>query len=700
MNKIKKEIDKIELPEELSQRSRTGVQKARESMNSRKIPQPRNSETPETQGINEEEPRQEKRKFRYASFLGGLAASLLLLAVIVTGIMPTGGPLELLRGFRAVGESPDESDLASLEIVDGFGEDFQEELPVVGSREKLRELTGFAVDRDRKAFEDDAGTGDFQPAFENGSSELDYSSTNLQVQGVDESDIIKTDGEYIYQISGNQVVVSRVFPIDNMEVIKRIPLEEGIFPLQLYVDSNHLVVLGVKQHAHSGDDPTLEDFKVSCNPLLSHLKVLVFDITNKSEILKTREIEVEGHYVSSRKIGPTLYLVTNKRLDSCVIQEKPGVFYRDTAREEGTGEIFLDQIRYFPGVSYKNYLIITSFDLDRPEQPASVEAFLSSGENVYMSRESLYIAVGGWEHQGRHDFQENTAVFAFDVKGPRVEYRNRGEVPGNIINQFSIDEYGGYFRIATTTWEEDSKNHLFVLDRSMNVVGSVNNIAPGERIYSARFIGNRAYLVTFEVIDPLFVIDLEVPHSPRILGELKIPGFSTYLHPLDEDHLLGIGRDTAVTQYQGRDLAEELGIKLAIFDVSDAARPVERHMEIIGGRGTMSEVLHNHKALMFKEGLMAFPLMVVESGNYRDYGNFDFQGAYVYRVDVKEGFDFLGGITHLEGTPEFYYTEGVYEKNVERVFSIEGVIYTVSRDYIMAHRLEDLERVGLLNFNY
>ena len=140
----------------------------------------------------------------------------------------------------------------------------------------------------------------------------------------------------------------------------------------------------------------------------------------------------------------------------------------------------------------------------------------------------------------------------------------------------------------------------------------------------------------------------------------------------------------------------ELGLKLAIFDVSDVKRPVEKHVEIIGGAGTNSEVLHNHKALMFKDGLMAFPLTVVESRNPQANGSFDFQGAYVYRVDVQKGFDFLGGITHLEETSEFYDKPGIYEKHVERVFYIEGIMYTVSRKYIMANRLEGLRQVGLL----
>lgn len=676
MNKIKKEIDKIELPEELSQRSFLGVRKAREFKK-----------------------RPAKRVFRYASYLGGVAASLLLLVVLVSGFMPPGGPMELLQGFRASQDFLAESDMAPMDCADDTGE----QLPVVGSREKLRELVASGEKRYSDLRQTDEVMEEFgeSTAGDNSQKEgLDYSTTNLQVQGVDESDIIKTDGEYIYQINGGEVLVSRVFPVQNMEVIKRIQLEEGFIPLQLYVDGRHLVVLGQKHNSLPGGKlPSMDPMRRSLYPYFNELTVLGFDITDKSDIQKVREIQVEGNYLSSRKIDSTVYIITNKWLDDYVIQENPGVLYRDSARGEDTEEINLDQIRYFPGVHHNNYLIISSFDLDHPGEGVLVETFLGSGENVYMSRESLYIAVGGWVDRGRDYYRESTTVFAFRLEGARVVYRNKGEVPGRIINQFAMDEYQGYFRIATTTWEEQLNNHLFILDQTMKVVGRVENIAPGERIYSVRFMGNRGYLVTFEMIDPLFVIDLEVPEKPRILGELKIPGFSTYLHPLEGDHLLGIGRDTTLSQHSGREFVVERGLKLAIFDVSDVNRPVEKHVEIIGGERTESEVLHNHKALMFKDGLMAFPLTVVESSQSPEYGKFDFQGAYVYRVDVKEGFDLLGGITHVEQTPESYHAPGVYEKNVERVFYIEGIMYSVSKNYIMANRLEDLRLVGLVKLH-
>ncbi|MBI2652641.1 beta-propeller domain-containing protein, partial [Candidatus Woesearchaeota archaeon] len=193
--------------------------------------------------------------------------------------------------------------------------------------------------------------------------------------------------------------------------------------------------------------------------------------------------------------------------------------------------------------------------------------------------------------------RRKTVIHKIKIDKGDIEYQSKGEVPGYLLNQFSMDENGEYFRVATTTEIYGRKrfemyNNVFVLDKKLNVVGKLEDIAPDERIYSTRFIGNRLYMVTFKRIDPLFVIDLSNPEKPKILGELKIPGFSDYLHPYDENHIIGVGKETGSNEWGG---VSTKGVKLALFDVSDISKPKELDKYEIGEAGTDSEALRDHK---------------------------------------------------------------------------------------------------------
>jgi uncharacterized secreted protein with C-terminal beta-propeller domain len=243
----------------------------------------------------------------------------------------------------------------------------------------------------------------------------------------------------------------------------------------------------------------------------------------------------------------------------------------------------------------------------------------------------------------------------------------------------------------------------------------MENIAPGEKIYSVRFMGSRAYMVTFRTVDPLFVIDLSSPEQPKILGSLKIPGYSDYLHPYDEHHLIGFGKETAEADMKdgrGRTVgtnAYQLGMKIAVFDVSDVTRPTEKFKQIIGGRGTDSELLRDHKALLFsrEKELLAFPVTVMEvQGSQWDeygfprYGQFAFQGAYVYRLNMEKGFELLGTITHL--TEEEQQKAGQYgadsSRQIRRILYVDDTLYTVSDSKIQANDIRTLEKVNELHY--
>jgi len=274
-----------------------------------------------------------------------------------------------------------------------------------------------------------------------------------------------------------------------------------------------------------------------------------------------------------------------------------------------------------------------------------------------------------------------------------------------------MDEYNGFFRIATTTghlsWissEATSRNHVYVLDMDLNIVGRLEDLAPGERIYSARFMGDRCYLVTFKKVDPLFVIDLEDPTNPTVLGQLKITGYSDYLHPYDENHIIGIGKETV--EAEEGDFAWYQGVKISLFDVSDVGNPKEIDKYEIGDRGTDSPVLSDHKAFLFDrtKNLLVIPVLVAEIDEEKYpngvppnmYGDYVWQGAYVFNVTVDQGFVLKGGITHLEGDSDLkksgYYFYSSY--SVKRSLYIDNVLYTISDKKIKMNNLEDLTEIN------
>ena len=365
---------------------------------------------------------------------------------------------------------------------------------------------------------------------------------------------------------------------------------------------------------------------------------------------------------------------------------------------------------------------MAGINIDDPDDPVDITSVLDSGENVYSSEDYLYIATSNYINSGWLISELTTTVHKFKLDNGKVSYVDKGEVKGRVLNQFSMDQYGEYFRIATTSDEYDARgwyvstnNNLYVLDGGMRVIGALEDLAPGEVIYSVRFMGERAYIVTFKTVDPLFVISLKDPRKPELLGALKIPGYSDYLHPYDENHIIGFGKDTVeiANKWSGGEsvTAYYQGMKMAIFDVSDVTNPIEKFTTNIGDRGTDSELLRNHKALLFSKEreLLAFPVTVMtvpernKTGNPINdsllYGQFEFQGAYVYNINLESGFTLRGKITHLSA--QDYLKAGSYwydsDKNIERLLYIRESLFSLSKATITANNLSDLKETGRLN---
>jgi inhibitor of cysteine peptidase len=568
----------------------------------------------------------------------------------------------------------------------------------------------------------------------------DYSTTNVQVEGVDEADTVKTDGEYIYQINRQRIVISRAYPAGSMKMVSttRFP-DTSFYPQELYLYGKYMVVIG------NSSNPVIEysttagaESKIMPPRYRSSgtVKAIVYDITDRSKIRNLREVEIEGSYLSSRMVGGSLYLIGNRYLNYYGNQSQENEAglapsYRDTAAKDEFVLIGCDKIRYFPRFETANYMVLAGINLDRIGEEAKITAYLGAGQNIYASQQNLYVAVTRYQPPEILPMTEirggsavaaksvaapansqNTVIYKFSLDNGNTTYISRGEVPGTLLNQFSMDEQGKHFRVATTkgdVWRNDentSKNNVYVLDEMLNITGRVEDMAPGEKIYSVRFLGDRAYVVTFKTVDPLFVLDLKDPTRPRILGALKIPGYSDYLHPYDENHIIGFGKDTV--EMKGN--AYYQGMKMAMFDVSDVSHPKQMFVETIGDRGTDSELLRNHKALLFsrEKNLLAFPVTVMEvkddgtAGNGgKDalaYGQFAFQGAYVYSIDMAKGFLLRGKITHL--SEEDYLKAGNYNydmsKNVERILYIKDMLYTLSQRMIRANGMSDLKEMGAL----
>ena len=294
---------------------------------------------------------------------------------------------------------------------------------------------------------------------------------------------------------------------------------------------------------------------------------------------------------------------------------------------------------------------------------------------------------------------QKTIVHKIAINDGALAYVSKGEVPGHLLNQFSMDEFGNRFRVATTSeFYTYQGNHLFnnvyVLDENLKVVGSVEKIAKDESIYSTRFIGDRLYMVTFQRMDPFFVIDLS-KDTPQVLGALKIPGFSNYLHPYDENHIIGIGKETKENPYGG---IEVQGVKIALFDVSDVANPVIVGVTTIGKQGTESEVLSDHKALLFdkEKNILSIPIweqeQIYQDSNKPYIEPRMWRGFYIFGISPVDGIALKGKVEHSNNV-NYDYSYG------SRSFYIGDVLYTVTSNMIKMNDLNDIHEINQLKLH-
>lgn len=513
---------------------------------------------------------------------------------------------------------------------------------------------------------------------EDADKSVDYATTNEQVEGINEADIVKTDGRFIYVALGKSVKIydsNNGKPILTDEVSFEVDEATGQYIVlnEIYISDGRLVILGSKSSFDNWIRPIPEPAMNVPDALImpryhnrnfTYCSVYAIDNNGKKSLIK--EFEIEGSLLSSRKKDDTLYLVVNKYLSYYFMDGNVEIpTFRDSSISDEYRILPIDKIMYHPGRTSQNYLIVSAIDIRNESTPSSINAFLGSGSLVYMSNQALYVAGNDYSTF----FGSITNIAKFNVDGLKVGFAGGGMVEGSILNQFSMDEFSGNLRVATTNWQMTSSNALYTLDTNLNPLGKLENLAPGERIFSVRFMGEKGYMVTFRQVDPLFVIDLSNPLAPKVVGELKVPGFSNYLHPVNENVLLGIGQNIdEITGVQS-------GIKLSTFDVSDGGKPREIENLILGDSGSFAEVLNNHKALMLNpaRNMIAFDATLrKETG---DYQSTYFYGALILEVSQTGEIELLKQIS----------TDGLYGSVVKRVIYIDDVLYYILDDHIKTY---------------
>lgn len=536
----------------------------------------------------------------------------------------------------------------------------------------------------------------------------DYSSTNIQVENVDEADIVKTDGEYVYSIADDTVYITYAKNAPEMNVVAKIqePLS-NMYPEDLILQNNKLIII-------SGNS--------------KQTVVKIYDLAEKSRPTKIKEFEINKKYYTSRYTNGNLYVISSGRI-----------------AEEGNLEYVEDGATVTPDKpnAYKiNDLdasiqtVIASYNLNELESKIKVQSYLMNVQNAYISEKNMYLIYNGYsgsrdvefsdifgikgllgikdalEKDNNRTYGSNIYKFNFKEDGS-VEYQTKTSVEGTTIDQFSLDEKDDNLRIALYT---SKGSRVVVLDNNLEQLGETTYLAKGEKMYSARFVGDRAYLVTYKNVDPLYSIDLSNPKNPKALGALKIPGYSTYIQPYDENHIIGFGFQTEETVKRNSlgqvtsTSSKVTGMKMALFDVSDIRNPEMLSEEVIGDSKTNSTVLENHKALLFdkERNLLGIPiknyttdLSFTENSDissatksYTSYlksRKYDKIGYAVYSLDTENGFNLKGIITHNVNSNE--YTSDI------RGLYINDTLYTVSNKKIKANNIETLAEIKEIIFN-
>jgi len=564
-----------------------------------------------------------------------------------------------------------------------------------------------------------------------GGSQDDYSTTNIQVEGVDEPDTVKTDGTYLYVLADQTLYIIKAYPADEANILSNISFKDDVYINNFFIYDDYLIVFGGSYNYPIIYEKNIEDTgEIKDSPeensiwSVSTSVIRIYDISDKQNPTIEKDVEIDGSYFDSRMIDNYVYVISTEHTYNIYrinngnsILAVPEIKINNNVTKIPYDDIYYVDVPEI--VDTMTHVIAINLETMEVDEKSFL---IGVSQTMYVSLYNIYLIYTKYDYNIRpligdiyEPSDETTMIHKINIDNGEINYQTKGEVPGHILNQFSMDEHNGYFRIATTigySWNEynPSQNNIYILDENLERVSELENIASGEQIYSSRFLGDKAYIVTFKNIDPFFTIDLSDTSNPKILGYLKIPGYSTYLHPFDENHIIGIGKDAV--ESNNPNFAWYQGLKISLFDVSDFENPQEIDKVIIGDRGTDSSALHDHKAFLFdrEKELLVIPISLYEISeeikNLYDqepastYGEFTYQGAYVYNLNLN-GFEYKGRITHMSDeekqTTDFWWHWYQSSSYISRSLYIGNVLYTISDKMVKMNDLEDLGEINSIN---
>ena len=502
----------------------------------------------------------------------------------------------------------------------------------------------------------DAGAAD-TAANQKVTGEADYSQTNVREAGVDEGDVVKTDGSYLYILKSSgsvRIVDIRGTKMKEIAEIQPEKLNESIE--DLYLDGDRLMLIT------TGYESSMEEAESDMYTVnrYQYTALTVYDITEREHPEVTGRITQEGDYRQSRKNGDYVYLLTQYSPSLGDSFEDSSVMPLVNEQKLAISDVYLpDQ------TSQPDYLVASGINIQDPENVISSKAIVSGAADFYMSSDNLFICNNNW-----NDGKSSTEILRFACEDGEITAGAMCELPGFLNDTFSLDEYQGYLRVLLTEDSNGESNSLYILDADMQVTGAIRDLADGETIRSARFMGTIAYFVTFRQTDPLFCADLSDPDNPQILSELKLTGFSSYLHPYGDHLLLGVGYEAE------EETGSQTGVKLSMFDISEPSQVEELDKYVIKGASYLPSE-YDYKAILAdgEKNLIGF----VCDGEY-----------LVFSYDEEKGFQNL--LTYTMSDWEYWDGDascrGVYAGDEFYIVDQDEVLcFDMNQDFTLTDRL-------------